>query len=107
MNSKVARVTSTIAKFTFGSQHVSKAFSRALCNQVVFKSLNAKPTFSFCSDEPKNPVEVTEENAHQIINTWVTKNQVVLFMKGTPANPQCGYSNFVVELLKKYGNSRF
>ena len=25
-------------------------------------------------------------------------------MKGTPLNPQCGYSNFVVELLKKYGN---
>lgn len=24
-------------------------------------------------------------------------------MKGTPLNPQCGYSNFVVELLKKYG----
>lgn len=24
-------------------------------------------------------------------------------MKGTPLNPLCGYSNFVVELLKKYG----
>ena len=24
-------------------------------------------------------------------------------MKGTPEAPECGYSNFVVELLKKYG----
>lgn len=24
-------------------------------------------------------------------------------MKGTPESPACGYSNFVVELLKKYG----
>lgn len=24
-------------------------------------------------------------------------------MKGTPLTPLCGYSNFVVELLKKYG----
>lgn len=24
-------------------------------------------------------------------------------MKGTPLAPLCGYSNFVVELLKKYG----
>ena len=24
-------------------------------------------------------------------------------MKGTPLVPLCGYSNFVVELLKKYG----
>lgn len=24
-------------------------------------------------------------------------------MKGTPESPSCGYSNFVVELLKKYG----
>ena len=34
---------------------------------------------------------------------WVKNNKVVLFMKGTPHQPRCGYSNFVVELLKKYG----
>ena len=41
------------------------------------------------------------------INDWidnaVKNNDVVLFMKGTPLAPLCGYSNFVVELLKKYG----
>ena len=33
----------------------------------------------------------------------VRENDVLLFMKGTPAAPRCGYSNYVVELLKKYG----
>ena len=28
-------------------------------------------------------------------------------MKGTPLAPMCGYSNFVVELLKKYGTIWF
>ena len=47
--------------------------------------------------------EVTKENAQLIIDKWVKENKVVLFMKGTPLVPLCGYSNFVVELLKKYG----
>ena len=33
----------------------------------------------------------------------VKENKICLFMKGTPEAPTCGYSNFVVELLKKYG----
>ena len=48
-------------------------------------------------------VEITNENAQQIIDKWVKSNRVVLFMKGTPQAPMCGYSNYVVELLKKYG----
>jgi len=38
-----------------------------------------------------------------IIDKLVKKNKICLFMKGTPESPACGYSNFVVELLKKYG----
>lgn len=41
-------------------------------------------------------IEITNENSQQIIKKWVTENRVVLFMKGTPLNPRCGYSNFVV-----------
>ena len=74
-------------------------------------SLNHKMMFRFTSEdesgnESKPAAEVTAENAQMIIERWVKGNKVVLFMKGTPANPQCGYSNFVVELLKKYGKSK-
>jgi monothiol glutaredoxin len=33
----------------------------------------------------------------------VEKNKVVLFMKGSKSFPQCGFSNAVVEVLKKEG----
>ena len=39
----------------------------------------------------------------QDINTWIsnkiTSSDVVLFMKGTPEMPQCGFSNQVVQIL--------
>ncbi len=36
------------------------------------------------------------------IQTLVTQNPVVLFMKGTPDFPQCGFSGRVVSLLRQY-----
>lgn len=40
-----------------------------------------------------------QEQIHQI----VTENAVVLFMKGTPTFPQCGFSSGAVQLLKNCG----
>ena len=37
------------------------------------------------------------------IREQVTSNPVVLYMKGSPAFPQCGFSSRVVEILKKEG----
>jgi monothiol glutaredoxin len=41
------------------------------------------------------------------INTWidteVKSNDVLLFMKGTPAFPQCGFSGQVVQILDYLG----
>ena len=51
--------------------------------------------------------ELTNENAPKIIDKWVKNNKIVLFMKGTPDAPRCGYSNFVVEILKKYGLTEY
>ena len=33
----------------------------------------------------------------------VKTHRVLLFMKGTPAFPQCGFSNQVVQILRHYG----
>lgn len=73
----------------------------------TFTSLMLRPSRlvylnrSFFSDEQEP--ELTTENAQMIIDKLVKNNKIVLFMKGTPEEPACGYSNFVVELLKKYG----
>lgn len=41
------------------------------------------------------------------IDEWVKKHQILLFMKGSPQMPQCGYSKFVVQVLKFYSNFLF
>jgi monothiol glutaredoxin len=44
-----------------------------------------------------------EDNTRKFIDTLVKGNKVMLFMKGNPTFPQCGFSAAVVEVLKKHG----
>jgi len=37
------------------------------------------------------------------IRTQVTGNKVVLYMKGTPQAPQCGFSATAIEILRRCG----
>jgi monothiol glutaredoxin len=41
----------------------------------------------------------TQKKIHDI----VTSSPVVLFMKGTPQFPQCGFSSRAIEILKAFG----
>ncbi len=38
-------------------------------------------------------------SAHETIKTAIESNDVMLFMKGTPQFPQCGFSSQVVQIL--------
>jgi monothiol glutaredoxin len=38
---------------------------------------------------------------HDRIKTLVTENDIVLFMKGTPYFPQCGFSSTAVSILER------
>ncbi|MDO8801744.1 Grx4 family monothiol glutaredoxin [Phenylobacterium sp.] len=40
---------------------------------------------------------------HEFISRTVTDNPVVLFMKGVPEQPQCGFSGMVVQVLDHLG----
>ena len=42
-------------------------------------------------------------NAKEFIKDTISKNNIVLFMKGTAQFPQCGFSSNVIETLKKIG----
>jgi monothiol glutaredoxin len=42
-------------------------------------------------------------DAKEFIAKTVTENPVVLFMKGTPQFPQCGFSGRAIQLLKQAG----
>ncbi|MSP97579.1 MAG: Grx4 family monothiol glutaredoxin [Betaproteobacteria bacterium] len=42
-------------------------------------------------------------DVQQVINQQVTGNPVVLYMKGTPDFPQCGFSQAAIQLLSACG----
>jgi monothiol glutaredoxin len=44
-----------------------------------------------------------DTTVHDRIRHQVTNNPVVLFMKGTPVFPQCGFSATVVQILSHLG----
>ncbi len=44
---------------------------------------------------------------HEKIQQQINENPVVLYMKGTPQFPQCGFSSHAVKLLKECGVENF
>jgi monothiol glutaredoxin len=44
-----------------------------------------------------------DPNTKERIERDVKNNRVFLYMKGTPAFPQCGFSQRVVQILRHYG----
>jgi monothiol glutaredoxin len=47
--------------------------------------------------------QTPEEQAHAFIATTVSEHPVVLFMKGVPDQPGCGFSATVVQILDHLG----
>lgn len=43
------------------------------------------------------------QTAQDLIKKTVTENDIVLYMKGTPVFPQCGFSSTVVQILDYIG----
>ncbi|MFC7226421.1 glutaredoxin [Salinirubellus salinus] len=43
-----------------------------------------------------------QEEVDDIVDEAIESNDVVLFMKGTPMMPQCGYSDRALRLLQEY-----
>lgn len=46
-------------------------------------------------------------NVQDKIRETVTQNPVVLFMKGTPTFPQCGFSSAAAQMLKQCGLKQY
>lgn len=46
-------------------------------------------------------------SVRDVIHAQVTGNPVVLYMKGTPQFPQCGFSSAAVQMLKQCGVNNF
>ena len=46
---------------------------------------------------------MSDDATQEAIRKAVTENDVVLFMKGTPTFPQCGFSSVVARVLDHVG----
>ncbi|KAA0199006.1 Glutaredoxin-like 5 [Hyalella azteca] len=44
-----------------------------------------------------------EVGSNAYLENLVSKSPVVVFMKGTPDNPRCGFSNAVVQIMRMHG----
>ncbi|CAG9312935.1 unnamed protein product [Blepharisma stoltei] len=66
-----------------------------------FQSFRAFANIDDASDPEQSKLKAAE-SAHEFIDRIIKANKVVLFMKGTPDSPQCGFSNYVVQALKYY-----
>lgn len=45
--------------------------------------------------------EGATNDVHTQIDEWVNANKIMLFMKGTPSFPMCGFSARVIDILKQ------
>jgi monothiol glutaredoxin len=52
---------------------------------------------------PMSDAAATANPAHDFIAKTLAENPVVLFMKGVPEQPQCGFSAVVVQILDHLG----
>jgi monothiol glutaredoxin len=49
----------------------------------------------------EDPVPLTEEQMLADIKDTIENNKIAVFMKGTPAQPRCGFSAAVVDILNR------
>ena len=71
-----------------------------MTNQV--KILHRTPPSTLLTSQLTAYRYISQE-AHSQIQSAIKSNPVVLFMKGTPAEPQCGFSRAVVQILDIHG----
>ena len=61
-----------------------------------------KTSLSFIQKRVISTLPKTETEALNLIKKTVEENPVVLFMKGTPDRPQCGFSRTVVQVINQF-----
>jgi len=63
-------------------------------------TVTSPPSESTVTVTSPPPTEETKEELHARIRTLLNQSNVVLFMKGSPDAPRCGFSRKIVALLR-------
>ena len=80
---------------------------RAACAEIDHHGAKALGAL-YSGPDPRSPwalqeIDMSEPQVFDRIRDEIGKNDVLLFMKGTPVFPQCGFSAAVVEVLSELG----
>ena len=67
------------------------------------RRFSQESNFDGHSDFESKSKVTSEEALNNQIQEWIDANDLVLFMKGDRKMPRCGFSNYVVQILKFYG----
>ncbi|CAK8676817.1 unnamed protein product [Clavelina lepadiformis] len=70
------------------------------CLLTNFLEKNIVSTFSRWNG---TTVDANNTGSQEHIDSLLKKNKVVVFMKGIPSQPMCGFSNAVVQILRMHG----
>ncbi|XP_058234828.1 glutaredoxin-related protein 5, mitochondrial [Hemibagrus wyckioides] len=73
---------------------------RLTARSVRGVSVSQRPARWMCSSS-------SDEEVLKNLGQMVKKDKVVVFMKGTPAQPMCGFSNAVVQILRMHGVDQY
>merc|ERR1719223_1522281 len=92
--------------------HLQRTVTRIAVNPALKKNLSfisKGPTAAFFSSDshddfnPKRKVIEGQDEAHKMIDEHVKNNHIMLYMKGNPKMPMCGFSATVVKVLQDEG----
>lgn len=91
------------------SQSILSSFTNKALINCSFVNIS-KTHFSTKEDDsgidkdfqPQVKKTLDSENVIAQIDEWVKSNDVVLFMKGTREMPRCGFSNYLIQVIKFY-----
>ena len=70
------------------------------------RGLSSSDSSSHDDFSPRKKVDTSndsESEIHELIDSHVKSNRIMLYMKGSPSQPMCGFSATVVSILKKSG----
>ncbi|XP_024371465.1 uncharacterized protein [Physcomitrium patens] len=94
----VASTASSPSRFSFGRDNAPWVLQRA---GVTIPAGDEPDTHDDFKPVQKQADSLSP--VHEAIEKDVKENQVMVFMKGVPQAPQCGFSAMVVRILDEYG----
>jgi Grx4 family monothiol glutaredoxin len=109
--SDATKVRAAIEKHATTAKAASNGVSVAASNGTGAKNLDnyapGKTNAVATSQQPAGETKQSKEDLHKRLSDLVKAAPVMLFMKGTPSAPQCGFSRQLVAILRedsvKYG----